>query len=321
MNKTLAATARAQAGAFSERQALRSGLTRAAVRRRVAAGLWHEPFPHVYWVAGLPPSTATWTWAAALATGPPYALTGRAALHRYGLLADAPPPVDVVVPVTRRGRRPAPELALHRTTRWAEPVPVGDLFVAAVPDALAFAAPALGRAATLAVVQDAVFRGLAHVTDLAARRGRGRSGAAVLGAVLAEYAAGHDCVAEVRAAEALAAAGFAPRGGVVLHGRGVSVGPVDLYLDGGLVVELDGWDAHTTRRSFARDRARHNALTRLGVESLRYVSGDVTRDPGRLVADVRAWYATRPRPPRTDLTVTAPNRAARRTVHPYAAQH
>ena len=44
-----------------------------------------------------------------------------------------------------------------------------------------------------------------------------------------------------------------------------------------LVVELDGWDAHATRRAFLEDRERGNALELAGWRLLRFTWADVTR--------------------------------------------
>jgi len=46
-----------------------------------------------------------------------------------------------------------------------------------------------------------------------------------------------------------------------------------------LVVELDGWDAHKTRRAFQHDRTKANALTATGWTVLRFTHDDVSRRP------------------------------------------
>jgi very-short-patch-repair endonuclease len=55
-----------------------------------------------------------------------------------------------------------------------------------------------------------------------------------------------------------------------------------------LVVELDGWDAHKTRRAFQHDRTKANALTAAGWTVLRFTHADVTRRPGEVAAQVGA---------------------------------
>ncbi|MFL5818945.1 MAG: type IV toxin-antitoxin system AbiEi family antitoxin domain-containing protein [Conexibacter sp.] len=58
-----------------------------------------------------------------------------------------------------------------------------------------------------------------------------------------------------------------------------------------LVVELDGWGAHATRRAFQEDRERGNALELAGWRVLRFTWADVTRWPMDTVATVRGALA------------------------------
>jgi very-short-patch-repair endonuclease len=55
-----------------------------------------------------------------------------------------------------------------------------------------------------------------------------------------------------------------------------------------LVVELDGWDAHKTRRAFQQDRTKANALTNAGWAVLRFTHADVARRPHETAAAIRA---------------------------------
>jgi len=54
-----------------------------------------------------------------------------------------------------------------------------------------------------------------------------------------------------------------------------------------LVVELDGWDAHKTRRAFQHDRTKANALANAGWTVLRFTHDDLVRRPEVVVAVVR----------------------------------
>ncbi|WNM24921.1 endonuclease domain-containing protein [Demequina capsici] len=75
------------------------------------------------------------------------------------------------------------------------------------------------------------------------------------------------------------------------------VGAVDLLVEGHVVVETDGYEFHRRRDQFARDRDRDRQLALDGYATLRYASGDVLRDPGRIVEDVvavlwrRGWFS------------------------------
>jgi very-short-patch-repair endonuclease len=61
-----------------------------------------------------------------------------------------------------------------------------------------------------------------------------------------------------------------------------------------LVVELDGWNAHATRRAFQEDRERGNALELAGWRLLRFTWADLTRSADDTAARVRAALARRP---------------------------
>ncbi len=65
-----------------------------------------------------------------------------------------------------------------------------------------------------------------------------------------------------------------------------------------LVVELDGWGFHQTRRAFQNDRERGNALDAAGWRLLRFTWADVTRRPDETVVRVaRALARGRRYPP------------------------
>jgi very-short-patch-repair endonuclease len=55
-----------------------------------------------------------------------------------------------------------------------------------------------------------------------------------------------------------------------------------------LVVELDGWDSHKTRRAFQRDREKGNALLAAGWAVLRFTYRDVVRRPEEVAAQIAA---------------------------------
>jgi very-short-patch-repair endonuclease len=66
-----------------------------------------------------------------------------------------------------------------------------------------------------------------------------------------------------------------------------------------LVVELDGWSAHNTRKAFQEDRERSNALQRRGWRLLRFTYDDVARRAGRTAGEVAHALATPRRYPPT----------------------
>lgn len=65
------------------------------------------------------------------------------------------------------------------------------------------------------------------------------------------------------------------------------VGRVDLLVEHAVVVELDGREFHLTPKSFEEDRRRDRELALRGIPVMRFTYSDVTRDPVRMVEQVR----------------------------------
>jgi very-short-patch-repair endonuclease len=58
-----------------------------------------------------------------------------------------------------------------------------------------------------------------------------------------------------------------------------------------VVVEVDGWDTHRTRKAFRDDRRRDQLLRLAGWDVVRFTSNDVECDPDHVVEVVRAMLA------------------------------
>jgi uncharacterized protein DUF559 len=67
------------------------------------------------------------------------------------------------------------------------------------------------------------------------------------------------------------------------------IGVVDLHFDGTrVVVEIDGFRAHSSRRSFVNDRRRQNRLVVVGRYTvLRYTWEDLHFRPAEVIAEIR----------------------------------
>jgi Protein of unknown function (DUF559) len=61
-----------------------------------------------------------------------------------------------------------------------------------------------------------------------------------------------------------------------------------------LVVELDGYEFHRTRRAFEHDRARDAALQLAGYRVLRFTQRRIEREPDAVAAAVRSMLTARP---------------------------
>lgn len=55
-----------------------------------------------------------------------------------------------------------------------------------------------------------------------------------------------------------------------------------------LIVEVDGWQFHRSRRAFVTDRARDRAALRTGWRVARFPATEILRQPARVAAEIRA---------------------------------
>ena len=84
--------------------------------------------------------------------------------------------------------------------------------------------------------------------------------------------------------------GLCKRHNLPLPAQNVTVAgeDVDAYWQGtNLVVELDSWEFHKTRRAFERDRQKAAALERSGVRVLRFTWNQLTRDEPDVAVTIR----------------------------------
>lgn len=71
------------------------------------------------------------------------------------------------------------------------------------------------------------------------------------------------------------------------------IGRVDFLIEGFLIVEVDGFAFHSTRKALRQDLARNNASTVSGYAVLRYPPEVIWYDPERVVAEIQATLARR----------------------------
>ncbi len=91
---------------------------------------------------------------------------------------------------------------------------------------------------------------------------------------------------ESRARLALRRAGLAAQAGVVIPG----VGEVDLFVEGLVIAELDGFEYHSGRKEYKADRRRDRTALRLGIPSMRFAYED--SDPAAVLDEVRDQIET-----------------------------
>ena len=115
----LAATAIAQAGAFTRAQATAAGFSAAQIERRIRADAWVRVLPRVYRQAATPPSPALRYWAAVLWAGPGCALSHASAATIWRIPGAAIGAPEIVVHEARAPR--AAGVVVHRVAYLGDP--------------------------------------------------------------------------------------------------------------------------------------------------------------------------------------------------------
>jgi very-short-patch-repair endonuclease len=75
--------------------------------------------------------------------------------------------------------------------------------------------------------------------------------------------------------------------------------PIDRYVvdflwaGDSFIVEVDGWESHGTRSAFEEDRARDARLKLLGYDVVRFTWRQISDDPARVAATIRALLRSR----------------------------
>lgn len=287
-NRKLIALARAQHGVVARSQLAALGMTSRQIAGRLGKGDLVALHRGVYLVGPTSPAQAT-EMAAVLACGPTARVSHDSATYLYGFL---PHPADrrpVHITVTERHCRCRPGIHLHRTTgfaphetreRYGIPVtaPIRtliDLAVSAGEEDLeaavaeAFALRLVGRGQILREL-DRIgsrpgSRPLRHLLD-GRRPQRTRS------------------APERKLLLLIRAAGLPePEANVRLGGWEVDL----LWRDERLIVEVDGYAAHSSPWAFERDRRKTAALQALGYVVLRVTPRQIADHAGAVIA----WIA------------------------------
>ncbi len=274
-----------QHGIVTREQLLGLGLGRSAIGRRVAAGHLHPLHRGVYAVGHACVPKPGRYLAAVVACGPGAALSHRPAADLLGLRRSSGR-IHVTVPRARAGPT---ALIVHRS-RMVEPrdftVREGIRVTSVVRTLLDLAelvtatelARAVDRAERLEVFD------LSQVEELLVRA-RGRRGATALRRAIAGWYPRHTrSELEDRFAELLSATELPqPRLNVLLQGERAAHEVDAFWPADALVVQLDGFAYHHTRRDHERDAATNGDLELAGYRVLRLTWNDVTVHGSRTV--------------------------------------
>jgi very-short-patch-repair endonuclease len=283
-----------QHGAVARWQLLRAGITPEAITTRLRDGRLRRIHQGVYLVGAIAAPHAHDS-AALLAYGPRAVLSHRTAASIWDLLPyPASAPVWITIPPERSANRP-------RIKAVRADVPQGDirvredLLVTSPPRTILDLAAHLPAADLEQLVAEAHFRRLARERELCDQldRNPGKRGAPVLRAVLSlpggpqrTRSRGERRVLRLLRQHGIT--GF--EANARIHGFEVDF----LWRNAHVVLELDGYDGHSGRAAFERDRLKWGKLTAAGVRVLPVTGRQVRDDPDGIVQRLLLTLAKRP---------------------------
>jgi very-short-patch-repair endonuclease len=294
LNDRIMSLAGEQHGLVTRRQLLETGLTPDQIKMRVKRRRYCPVHRGVYLV-GPPIAPHLREMAAVLACGPGAVVSHRSAGALWNLLppCKAPAPVDILVPVRHREHRPG--IRAHRTSRLdpGETTNVERIPVTSPARTVLDLAGKLGPQELERVLSLMEREGLSTLCEVSSlieghprRPGSGLLRALVRGEAsptLTRSEAEERFLALVRKAKL-------PRPEVNM---GVAGYEVDFFWrPQGLVVEVDGFAFHASRRAFKRDRRRDAALLVKGVRVIRITWDQLVREPEAVVALVTHGLAS-----------------------------
>ena len=280
-----------QHGVIGRAQLVALGFGRRRIEAYRRAGTLRQLHRGVYAVGPMPPTWHGHALAATLACGEGTVLSHRAAAGLHDLVPrSSASPGDVTVP-SPSGRRSRPGLRIHRSHLPAvEVTEVDGIPVTTVARTLIdLAEVAQPREAERALERAEQLR-VFDLTDLrdTTTRHPGRTGSARVNKAVAAYTEDDTFTRSTLERRFLAAC----------RSRGLPEPLVNTWLedmevdflwpDQRLVVEMDGWGTHGTRKGFERDRARDAELALRSYRVLRFTWRQVGADPEQVAEIVKA---------------------------------
>lgn len=271
------------------------GFTKSQVHDRAAAGRLHRTYRGVYAVGHRRLSAKGWWLAAVLACGPDAALSHHAAVALWGLRPRRGGPVDVTVPGRRKHGQRGIRVHNVRALADADRTILDGIPVTSPSRALLDYAE-VGRPQQLRLALEAADRqGLldARAIEELIARSPGRRERGPLRAALAEINGPSPWTRselERRFLALIREDGLPePHCNVVVAGHVVDFH----WQQQRLVVEVDGYEFHRSRRAFESDRERDAALQLAGLRVLRVTHRRVS-EPRPLIDQLRALLEAGP---------------------------
>jgi very-short-patch-repair endonuclease len=302
VDKAVAALAARQAGTFSVAQARDVGVTVAKQRSRVAAQRWFSPFRGVLAIAGTPNTPEQRLWAARLALPTDALVSCRAGLWVWDISgSDELNVLEFTVSWTSSVRRPG--VVLHRVRDFAKVHPSRHKgFAVTTPMRTLMD---VGAVLEINAVEDAVDRAVARklvtppalLAELERSARSGRDGCAALRHVLLEQGVGSNrspSYLEAKALRLFRRNGL-PEPRVELTWGSHGQFRLDfVWVEFGLVVEVDGWDCHSSHHARQYDFRRRNQIVLGSLRPLVYTYGDIVRGSANVIKEIREAMAATP---------------------------
>lgn len=291
-DQAIARLAGRQHGVVTLLQLLAIGLTRKAIRHRVATGRLHPVHRGVYLVGHVVAPALAYETAAVLASGAGTLISFHSGSALWGLRPAPPPTVDVTVVGRNPGQRPG--IRLHRVRELA----AEDRARRHGLPVIAAARTVLDQAAVLAprdlecTIDEARRQRLVTDASLiaAVHRAPNHRGARAMRTTLASREEPHmtRSEAEERMLALVRAADLA----AFETNRNVRGYEVDfLWRAQHVIVEVDSWQFHGDRKAFETDRRRDADLQAAGYTVLRITARQLRREPLYVAARLGALLA------------------------------
>lgn len=280
---------RNQDGVITLAQAIRCGLSRDAVKRRVRSGHWRRCGRAVYFVDDRPFTDSARIRATVWGYGEQAAGSGMAAAWWHGITRFAPDIVEVTVPRNSHGRSHHGSRLRRRDLDPQDIVTRQGLRVTVM--ALTVVEAAVQRRGGAALMDSALQRHV-ELRELwrAHLRNKGRYGSPAARRLLQAASDGARSEAERLLVKLLREAGLTGwRTNYPVGGYKVDVA----FTKEKVAIEVDGWAYHSDREDFQQDRERQNNIVLLRWQVLRFTWLDLVAYPDRVIALIRHAISAR----------------------------
>jgi len=288
VDRLIAALAAKQHGVAARWQLLQGGLSARQIERRLQSGRLHEIHRGIYLVGHEVRPPLALEQAALLACGERSVLSHRSAANLWDLLPyPASAPAWVTVPLGRNADRPGIEI--KRAALWERDIRMRDgLRLTSPPRTILDLCAFLDVGQVEHLVAEVQFRKLASEAELKAQLegNEGKRGVVKLrrlldlpGGPMRTRSQGERAM--LRLLRRARVTGFETNSRI--HGYEVDF----LWRGVGVAVELDGWDGHSGRIAFERDRLKMAKLIAHGLTVIPVTGRQLRNDPKGVVERLR----------------------------------